>query len=103
MWGKFVYREVAPTDKMVFVNSFSDENGGTVRAPFSTEWPLEVLSTLNFVRHEHKTTLEMHAVPINASESENATFAAMRDSLSQGWNGTLDQLADYLSDARNLA
>lgn len=29
MWGKFVYREIVPQEKLVFINSFSDENGGT--------------------------------------------------------------------------
>ena len=25
MWGKFVYREIVPPEKLVFINSFSDE------------------------------------------------------------------------------
>ena len=25
MWGKFVYREIVPQEKLVFINSFSDE------------------------------------------------------------------------------
>jgi len=33
MWGKFVYREIVPNDRLVFVNSFSDENGGVTRHP----------------------------------------------------------------------
>ncbi len=28
MWGKFVYREITPPERLVFVNSFSDEAGG---------------------------------------------------------------------------
>jgi uncharacterized protein YndB with AHSA1/START domain len=30
MWGKFVFREIVAPERMVFVNSFSDEAGGTV-------------------------------------------------------------------------
>ena len=51
MWGKWVYREIAPPERLVFVQSFSDEAGNTVRAPFSAEWPLEVLSTVTFAEH----------------------------------------------------
>ena len=25
MWGKFIYREIVPQEKLVFINSFSDE------------------------------------------------------------------------------
>ena len=31
MWGRMVYREVTPPEKLVFINSFSDENGGVSR------------------------------------------------------------------------
>jgi len=38
MWGKFVYREVVPQERIVFVNSFSDENGGVTRNPWIAGW-----------------------------------------------------------------
>ena len=34
-WGRFVFREIAAPERLVFVNSFSDANGGVTRAPFS--------------------------------------------------------------------
>ena len=33
MWGKFVYREIAAPNRIVVVNSFSDEKGGITRHP----------------------------------------------------------------------
>src|SRR5438552_577356 len=33
MWGKFVYREIVPQERIVLVNSFSDEKGGLTRHP----------------------------------------------------------------------
>ncbi|HET7578973.1 MAG TPA: SRPBCC domain-containing protein, partial [Bacillales bacterium] len=47
-WGKFDYREIVKPEKLVFTNSFSDEEGNTVRAPFNPAWPLEILNTLTF-------------------------------------------------------
>src|SRR5690242_12908512 len=44
MWGKCVYREIVPPDKLVYINSFSDEKGGTTRHPMSATWPLEMLT-----------------------------------------------------------
>ena len=45
MWGKWTYREIAPPERIVLVNSFSDENGGLTRHPFSASWPLQMLTT----------------------------------------------------------
>ena len=97
MWGKWVYREIVPPERLVFVSSFSDEAGGTARAPFSSDWPLEVLSTVTFAERDGHTTLTMRGVPLNATEAERKTFAAMHGSMLKGWTGTLDQLVEYLA------
>src|SRR5579862_7545096 len=44
MWGKFVYRQIIPPERLVLVVSFSDEQGGITRHPMSATWPLEVLN-----------------------------------------------------------
>lgn len=97
MWGKFVYREIVPPERMVFVISFSDEGGGVTRHPFSATWPLEVINTLTFSEHDGKTTLTLRGGPINATEDERATFKAGHASMQQGFKGTFDQLAEYLA------
>src|SRR3982751_3161850 len=38
MWGKWTFREIAPQERIVLVNSFSDEKGGVARHPMSAEW-----------------------------------------------------------------
>lgn len=96
MWGRWVYREIVPPERLVFVSSFSDPEGGLTRAPFGIEFPLEVLSTVTFTEANGKTTVTMRGVPINASDEERSVFASMTASMQQGWTGTLDQLADYL-------
>jgi uncharacterized protein YndB with AHSA1/START domain len=97
MWGKFVYREIVKPEKIVFVNSFSDEEGNTVRAPFSPTIPLEILNNFTFTEHEGRTTLTLRGRPINATEEEHKTFADMHESMQEGYGGTFDQLADYLT------
>ena len=97
MWGKMVYREITPPSRIVFVNSFSDEAGGTTRHPMAPTWPLEMLSTFLFEDLGGKTKFTVHWTPLNASEEEQATFAAGHDSMKQGWGGTLDKLAPYLA------
>jgi uncharacterized protein YndB with AHSA1/START domain len=99
MWGKFVYKEIAAPEKLVFINSFSDKEGNTVRAPFSQTFPLEIMNIITFSEHEGKTTLTLRGGPINANEDELKFFADMHESMQQGFAGTFDQLAEYLTKA----
>ena len=99
MWGKFVYREIVPPQRMVLVNCFSDEAGGITRHPMSPTWPLEMLSTFLFEDEGGRTRLTIKWKPLNASAEETATFAGAHDGMRQGWTGTMDQLDAYLAKA----
>ena len=100
IWGKFVFREIVPPQRMVFINSFSDEAGGITRHPMSATWPLEMLSVFTFEEEPGgKTKVTIRWSPHNASEEERKTFDAGHDSMRQGWGGTMDQLAAYLAKA----
>ncbi|MCV4231864.1 SRPBCC domain-containing protein [Virgibacillus sp. LDC1] len=96
MWGKFLYQEVIVPEKLVFVQSFSDEEGNTIRAPFNANWPLEIMNIITFEEIEGKTTLTMQGGPINATAEELAAFDEMAPMVKQGFGGTFDQLAEYL-------
>lgn len=101
MWGKFVFREVVPQERMVFINSFSDEKGGITRHPGNENWPLEMLSTSSFEDAPGgKTKFTVTWRPHNASEEERKTFDSSRESMLQGWGGTMEQLETYLTNAR---
>jgi len=98
MWGKFVYREIVPPEKLVLINSFSDEAGGITRHPMSPTWPLEMLSVFTFEDVPGgKTRFTVRWSAHEASEEERKTFDTSHDSMRQGWGGTMDQLAAYLA------
>ena len=97
MWGKFVYREIVPLQKMVYVVSFSDKDAGITRHPLSNTWPLEMLSTVIFTEDNGKTTMTTTAIPINETEEELATFEGAFEGMQQGFSGTYDQLDAYLA------
>jgi uncharacterized protein YndB with AHSA1/START domain len=99
MWGRFVYREIAPPERLVFIVSFSDAQAGVTRHPWSPTWPLQVLSTVTFVEERDGTLLTVRWTPWEAAAEELATFDAGRDSMRQGWTGTLDQLEAHLAGA----
>ena len=96
IWGKFIYREIVPKSKIVFVDCFSDENAGITRHPMAPKWPAELLNTVTFSEANGKTTLTLRARPISATEEERAIFYGAFESMNQGFGGTYDQLDEYL-------
>lgn len=96
MWGKFVYREIAPPERIVYTSSFADEEGNTIRAPFSEAFPLEILNSLTFTEQDGKTTLTLHGLPVEPSDAEREMFDSFIESMEQGFAGTMDQLSVYL-------
>jgi uncharacterized protein YndB with AHSA1/START domain len=82
---------------LVLINSFSDEAGGLTRHPLSPTWPMEMYSVFTFEEASGgKTKFTVRWSPHNATEEEKKTFDASHDSMTQGWGGTLEQLAGYL-------
>ena len=100
MWGKFVYREISPPERMVFVNSFSDASGNTTRAPFAPDFPMEVLTVVTFGEKDGKTLVTLRGAAINATPAEREKYKAMTTSMQNGFGGTFDQLGDYLKVVR---
>jgi uncharacterized protein YndB with AHSA1/START domain len=97
MWGRFTYREIEAPKKLVFIVAFSDPKGGVTRHPGSPNWPAEIMSTVLFDEHGGKTKVTVQWTPADSSsELERKTFDEGRDSMKQGWGGTLDQFTDYL-------
>jgi len=100
MWAKFVYREIAAPERLVWVHSFSNEAGGLTRHPMGPTWPLEMLTTVIFESAPGgKTRLSLRWSPLNATAEEQKTFAAAHEGMNGGWGGTFDQLDAYLSSS----
>jgi len=100
VWGKMVYREITPRDRIVFLNSFSDAAGGTTHHPMAPTWPLEMLSIFTFEDVPGgKTRFTVRWSPYDATDEEQKTFDAGHDSMRQGWGGTLDKLEAHVKKA----
>jgi len=97
MWGKFVFREIRAPEKLVWVNSFSDPQGGTSRHPGHLEWPLEMLVDVTFLENDGGTTVTLRSRPVNATEKERKVFRDGHDSMRGGWGGSFEQLEEHLA------
>jgi uncharacterized protein YndB with AHSA1/START domain len=98
MWGRQVFREIVPNERLVYIQSFSNPEGGLERHPFSPTWPLEMWAMTTFEdAGAGKTRLTVTWRPHEADEAAIATFDAGRPGMEQGFGGTFAKLESYLA------
>ena len=76
-----IYREVVPSERIVWTSSFEDVPGS------------EIVTSVTFADHEGKTKLTVHQT--YSFESESTRGAP------QGWTETLEHLAAYVANNLN--
>jgi uncharacterized protein YndB with AHSA1/START domain len=97
IWGKHVFQEIVPNERLTYIQSFSDKDAGTTRHPMSATWPLEMLATAVFEDvDDANTKVTLTWQPWNSDEIGNATFDAARSGMDQGIGGTFAKLEAYL-------
>lgn len=79
-WIKGVYREIVEPEKLAFTYAWTDSEGNPTRP--------ETLMVLTFDDEQGKTRFTLHQ-----SVFESATACDMHR---QGWNSSLDRLAEYV-------
>jgi uncharacterized protein YndB with AHSA1/START domain len=99
MWGKFLYKEITAPERLVWINSFSDKDGGTTVHPMSPDWPREMHTTITFeAQGANKTKITVRWLPVEGSTGkELGTFDEGRSSMNQGWSGTFEQFNEFLA------
>ncbi|EFM12317.1 Activator of Hsp90 ATPase 1 family protein [Paenibacillus curdlanolyticus YK9] len=101
MWTKFAYQfayqEVVEPERVAYIRSFSDEQGNTVRSPFSVSWPLEIMNSISLEDDEGKTVLKLKGCPVNALAEEQEAYRGMAPRLLQDLESIFNRLADYLA------
>ena len=86
-WTAGVYQEITPYERIVFTDSFADEQGNVVPASYygMPEMPLQMLVTVTFEERDGKTTMTLVHTGLPAGEhSSNAK---------EGWSQSFDKLA----------
>lgn len=98
MWGLATYSEITPFSRLVYVQSFSDKDGGITAHPMAPTWPKEMTTIFEFIpAGDKQTTLKINWIFAGIDDAEAAIFAGAHDGMRQGWTGSLDQLNDYLT------
>jgi uncharacterized protein YndB with AHSA1/START domain len=97
LWGKWVFREITPPERIVVVSSFSDEHQGLTRHPMAPDWPIQLHSTFTFTARGNKTEVKVEWSPIDPTPVELKTFVEGHSSMNAGWSGTFEQLEAFLA------
>jgi uncharacterized protein YndB with AHSA1/START domain len=98
MWGLFVYEDIDPIDRIVYLHSFSDAEGNVGASPFGGPWPARLHTTMTFADEDGGTAFTMRQYALDASAEEEAAFLALFENMTQGWGGTLDRLVAHLKE-----
>lgn len=98
MWGRFVYQEIVAPERIVFINSFSDEAGGITANPWLPDWPLEVMNHLSLSEQDGETMLTIRGGAVNATEAQLAVFLSQRSGMQQGFAGSFEKLDTLLAE-----
>ena len=100
MWGKITYKEITPNSRLVYLQSFSDKDGGLTKHPMSPNWPEELVTICEFIAEGPKQTkLKLSWIYAVVDDTEAATFHAAHDGMTGGWTGAFDMLTNYLTNA----
>jgi uncharacterized protein YndB with AHSA1/START domain len=98
MWGKQLFLDIVPGEKLVYLQCFSDKDGGLSRHPMAPTWPAYMHVTVTFSdTAEGHTLVNLSWHPHESDEIGNQTFDAARPSMEAGWGGTFVKLDAYLS------
>jgi len=97
LYGQFVYEEITPPSRLVYVQNFADKDGNLGIHPFAPSWPKYMRTTVDFTEENGKTTVSVMWEPIDPTAEEARTFEDGRSGMNQGWGGSFDQLDTYLA------
>lgn len=99
MWGKVYYLDIIKEQRLLYINTFSNEKGELKSHPMASEWPKELLTFITFKKEaHHQTTITLRWTPLNANESEIKFFNESHSNMKQGWSGSLDRLESALNE-----
>ncbi|GLK86578.1 SRPBCC family protein [Ancylobacter defluvii] len=94
---RFVYREIAAPERLVWVHSFADAAGEVVSAPFLDAWPRELVTTVHFEEAAAATRVTLTSEPLGASAAEIAAFIDLMQGMEAGWGGGFETLDGLLA------
>lgn len=92
-----LWREVTPVSRIVWEQSFADEDANKVKPFFFDAWPLTLLTEVDFSEESDGTRVTLTWKPIEGSEEDIAGFIEQMSNMEMGWGGSFDMLEEFLA------
>lgn len=91
-WSTGTYKEIVPNQKLVYTDSFADENGNPVSSEHygMSGFPMETLVTVTFEEQNGKTAMTLMHGPIDTLDTK------MLSDMETGWKQSFDKMAERL-------
>jgi uncharacterized protein YndB with AHSA1/START domain len=98
MHARFAYEDITP-ERIVYTQQFCDEREQPARHPLAPSFPTTLRTTVSFAEEGPEATrVTVTMDPLgDPTPAELATFVAGRSGMTQGWNGSFDQLEERLA------
>lgn len=91
------YLEIVPPRRIVWEQSFADENGNKTEPAFAPGWPVTLLTEVDFEANGDETVITLRWKPIDATPAQEQMFADNLASMNGGWNSSFDKLDEFLA------
>ncbi len=98
MFQRMEYVEVDPPARLVMLMSTTDEAWRVIANPMMPAWPKVLLTTVTFEADGDGTRMTLEWAPHEASEAEEAAFAAAVAQMGQGWGKGFDIIEEIVAE-----
>ncbi|WP_228931062.1 SRPBCC family protein [Roseibium aggregatum] len=102
MYSKFVFRDVDPMSRLEWVHGFADAAGNRISAPFTQQFPLEMLATVLSADEGERISVDFTWTPLDATPEQEAFFVSMMASMTGGCLAASSSWTRSLPLARQL-
>ncbi len=98
MKQRMEFTEVSPTDRLVFLMSNADEDWKVTANPMMPDWPRTLLTTVTLEDRDGGTLLTLNWDPHEATDAEEAAFAAAASDFNKGWGAGMKIIDEILAE-----
>ena len=106
MWAKYVYQEIVLSERIVFINSFSNQAGEITRHPIVPTWPAGDAGhgqARRRARRQDQAQRPLDAAQCHRSGAKSVAWSVSHVGMQATWGVTFDQLARFIWQSDGLA
>jgi len=100
-FSKIIFQEVVPQEKLSWHDSSTDAEWKITASPMMPDWPRVMLITVTFEDVGTRTSVRLTMMPVDATEAENACFAAAMSGMGKGWGSGFAEIDELLAQLRS--